>query len=85
MAKITRQSKVTFGKHKGRKLSLLDSGYLRWMVDKLGDSDMHAWAAAAREELDVRKKEKRQEETFADLEKEADRILRDAGVNPKKP
>jgi len=82
MAKITPNSKVTFGKYRGRKLRDCDTGYLEWMVRKLGDGDLHAWAVAARQELDVRKKEKRQQARSEDLEKQADQILRDAGYKP---
>ena len=41
MARITRQSKLTFGKHRGQKLCNVDKGYLEWMIRKLADSDMH--------------------------------------------
>ena len=80
--KITRQSKITFGKHKGRKISTCDTGYLRWIVAKLTDSDLYAWAAAAEAELAVRAKEGRLDEQHKTLEQQADDLLRKAGFKP---
>ncbi len=80
--KITRQSKLTFGKHKGRKLSTCDTGYLRWMVDKLTDSDLYLWANAAQTELDVRQKEGALDQAHLSLEQQADELLRKAGFKP---
>ena len=83
MAKrITRQSKLTFGKHKGTKVSMCDTGYLKWMVAKLTDSDLYAWAATAEAELAVRAEEGRLDEVHKSLEQQADDLLRKAGFKP---
>jgi len=80
--KITRQSKLTFGKHKGRKISTCDTGYLRWMVDKLSDSDLILWAQAAQAELEIREKEGELDKQHLSLEQQADELLRKAGFKP---
>ena len=80
--RITRQSKLTFGKHKGTKVSLCDTGYLQWVVAKLTDSDLYPWAAAAEAELAVRAKEGRLDEEHKSLEQQADDLLRKAGFKP---
>ena len=49
---------------------------------KLSDSDMYAWSEAAKQELEVRKTEGVQQAQYEDLEKQADKILRDAGFKP---
>ena len=82
MARITRQSKLTFGKHKGTKISLCRTGYLEWMVAKLADSDLHLWAQAAGDELEVRKAEGTLETDSMSLEEQADELLRKAGFKP---
>jgi len=82
MAKITRSSTLTFGKHKGRKLSACDSGYLEWLVANLSDSDFCLWAQAAQAELDARREEGRSQQQQLSLEEQADRLLRDAGFEP---
>ena len=82
MARTTRQSKLTFGKHKGTKISMCPTDYLSWMAARLMDSDLHRWAQAARDELDVRKKEGALEADHKSLEQQADDILRKAGFKP---
>ena len=82
MAKTTRQSKLTFGKHKGSNISLCPTDYLEWMAAKLMDSDLHLWAQAARDELEVRKKQGTLEADHKSLEQQADEILRKAGFKP---
>ena len=80
MAKITASSKLTFGRHKGKKLSACDTKYLEWMVANLLDSDFHEWALAARAEL----KDRALDPTAptGSLEEQADKLLRDAGFDP---
>ena len=80
MAKITRNSKLTFGRCKGKKLSLCETSYLEWMVAKLMDSDLCEWAQAARAELAARTQEDRPDQRS--LKEQADQILRDAGFKP---
>lgn len=82
MARITRQSELTFGKHKGTKISLCRTDYLKWMADKLADSDLHRWAKAARDELDARHKQGTLDAEHESLEQQADKILRKAGFKP---
>lgn len=80
MPRITRNSKLAFGRHKGRKLSLCDTDYLEWMAAKLMDSDLCEWAQAAQAELEVRIQEDRPDQRS--LKEQADQILRDAGFKP---
>ena len=80
MAKITRNSKLTFGRWKGKKLSLCETSYLEWMAAKLTDSDLCEWAQAAQAELKVRNEENRPDQLS--LEEQANQILRDAGFKP---
>ena len=82
MAKITRQSKLMFGKHKGTKISMCPTGYIEWMAAKLADSDLYLWAQAAQGELDARKAEGALEADHLTLEQQADEILRKAGFDP---
>ena len=79
MTRITPNSKLTFGKHRGKKLLHCDSGYLEWMVANLADGDFHQWVLAARAELDARSKDGLH---HGDLEAQADEILRQAGFKP---
>ena len=82
MAKITRESKLTFGKHKGTKISMCPTGYIEWMAAKFIDSDLYLWAQAAQVELDARKAEGALEADHLTLEQQADEILRKAGFDP---
>jgi len=82
MARITRNATLTFGKHKGTKISMCPTSYLRWMGETLMDSDLHRWAQAARDELDVRQREGALETEHKSLEQQADDLLRKAGFKP---
>lgn len=66
--------KITFGKYKGIPLRDIPQDYLCWMVKNLKNTDMHQWALDAQSEIDSRKAE-----DLSDLDKEADRLLREAG------
>lgn len=66
--------KITFGKYKGIPLRDIPQDYLCWMAKNLKNTDMHQWALDAQSEIDSRKAEDR-----SDLDKEADRLLREAG------
>ena len=77
---VTKNTKLTFGKHRGRKLKDCPLGYLKWISEHLVDSDFHAWATIAKE---VYQKRKEENEVIDDLEKAADDFLRDHGINPK--
>jgi len=78
----TPDSRLPFGKHRGMTLRQCPVDYLEWMSRKLADSDLHAWAAAARQALEERSANERK---LGNLEAEADAILKRAGVNPRKP
>ncbi len=80
--KITRQSKLTFGKHKGRKISTCETSYLKWMADKLSDSDLCLWAQVAQAELEAREKEGALAGAHLSLEEQANELLRKAGFKP---
>ena len=66
--------KLTFGKYKGIPLRDVPQDYLNWMIKNLRNTDMHQWALDAQTEIDSRTTEDQ-----SDLEKEADRLLREAG------
>ncbi len=85
MKKITRSTKVPFGApgSKGRQICEISEDFLNWMVRKLMDSDRHAWAIAARKELQDRKEGKLQQKAEADLENDADAFLRKHNIDPK--
>lgn len=82
MSKITRNTRLTFGKHKGQKLRNCPQGYVEWMAENLMDSDLTLWAQAAKAELVDRKKESYDEKHRGDLKAQADDILRKAGFKP---
>jgi hypothetical protein len=82
MSKITRNSKLTFGKHKGQKLRNCPQDYVEWMAENLMDSDLTLWAQAAKQELVERKKESYDVRHRENLQAQADEILRKAGYKP---
>jgi hypothetical protein len=82
MKHITASSKLTFGKHKGKKLSDCPTDYLQWVVETLMDSDFTLWAQAAQKELKKRKQDGYEQAHRDSLEDQADEILRKAGFKP---
>lgn len=76
MAK-TKNSRLTFGKHRGKKLGDLPDAYLKWLHANCWDTDFHEWALAAGEILAERKKDPLN--NTGDLEAQADQLLKDAG------
>ncbi|MCE5326170.1 MAG: hypothetical protein LLG01_07110 [Planctomycetaceae bacterium] len=83
MSEITKDSKLTFGKHRGRRLGQCQSDYLEWMAAKLLDTDFHAWALAAKKIIESRKAAGAAEVKLASLEEQADALLRRAGFDSK--
>ena len=83
---VTARSRLTFGKHRGKRLGDVPVGYLRWMATKLREGDFHEWAALADQVLRARMAsgEVQTEEREADLEEQADQFLRQHGVNPRR-
>lgn len=76
---MNRDTRLPFGKHKGKSLRQCDKGYLEWMATKMSD-DFQEWKELAKDELKLRK----EEDTIAgDLEKQADAFLRSKGFDPK--
>lgn len=73
---ITPNTRLPFGKYRGKKLNQCDKKYLEWMVKSFDNQD---WVAAAKEELDTRNSES---QTESKLEQDADAFLRANGVNP---
>lgn len=78
MAKVTLETKVPFGKppQKGAKMKNLTDTYLKWMVDKLTDTDLHEFATVAKQIL-----ESRNGDPVLDLDKQADQWLKDRGYD----
>ncbi len=83
MSEITKDSKLTFGKHRGHRLGQCQSDYLEWMAVKLLDTDFHAWALAAKKILEARKASGAAEAKVISLEDQADALLRRAGFDSK--
>jgi len=81
MKKITENTRMPFGKHKGSKLRDTPNSYLEWCIINLINSDFHEWAVAAKDEL---KRRKEDNSSIDDLEKQADKILREAGFDPNR-
>lgn len=75
----TPDSKLTFGKHKGKPLKALPLSYLQWMADNLRDSDLHDWARAAESFL---ASTGQREQRKLSLDEQADQVLRDHGIDP---
>ena len=77
--KITQNSRITFGVHRGTKISELPDKYLEWLSNNLINTGFHDWAIAAKLELKTRINENK---TKDDLEKQADDFLRSHGIDP---
>ena len=76
----SRDSYLTFGIHKHRKLKDLPTHYLKWMSKNLIDTEFHEWALAAKEELETTRK---YDSKWDDLEEQANQFLREHGVDPR--
>lgn len=79
MRRITENTKLPFGKHRGIKLRDVPDSYLNWCEEKLKDDDFHEWAVAAKEEIHRRENE---DSSVESLEEQANKLLRDAGYDP---
>ncbi len=77
---INENSRLTFGKHKGKKLKDCPNAYLTWMGKELRDTDFHAYAVVAKKLAEDKNRELKDEK---DLDKAADEFLRQHGINPK--
>ena len=76
---VTKNTRLPFGKHKGKKLKDCPASYLKWVSEHLTDSDFHSWSIAAKEIFEIHKKE---DKFTGDLEEAADDFLRKHGINP---
>ena len=65
---------LNFGKHNGKSIEKLPSGYLRWLAQQ-SNTDLEYWANLAKVELEQRGEEE-------DLEAMADDFLRQFGIDP---
>lgn len=77
---ITENSRLTFGKHKGKKISTCPVGYLKWMADNLVDTDFHEYAIVARR---IAKKREKEDIRTMNLEKAGDEFLKQHGIDPR--
>lgn len=68
---LSSESKILFGKYRGRKLKECPDSYLKWMTQTMTKESFAEWGVAAQEELDLRKAL-----GGGDLEAQADAILR---------
>lgn len=83
-ANITPNSRIPFGRRgrgsqRGRKLGDCTDSHLKWITSNLTDTDLHAWAVAARAVLDARAVEGKIIAKEKSLEAQADSLLRCAG------
>ena len=77
---ITASSPVPFGQfEKGKPLGRCSTKYLEWMVSHLFDSDLHAWALAARGVLAKRKLGAQDCQAEDNLDQQADEFLKRHG------
>lgn len=76
---VNGNTRITFGLHRGHKVSDCPDDYLKWMSNALWDTDLHVYALAAREVLAERQ---RCDAPVKNLEDEADAFLRKHGVDP---
>ncbi len=76
---VTPETKVPFGRfpHKGAKMKNLSDTYLKWMVNKLPNTDLHEFATVAKKILESRKSD----ESILNLKEQADQWLKDAGFD----
>lgn len=75
----TPNTKLPFGKYKGRRLKECPLDYLHWMSNNLGGTDLHEWAVAA----SVMAKQIHKDDC-GDLEEKADDFLRKHGIDPRR-
>ena len=82
--RITRDTKVPFGRpgNRGRPIGQQPVDFLRWISEKLWDTDKHDWAVAARKELERRKQEGEELRTEQELCRAADEFLRQHDIDP---
>lgn len=74
---ITENSKLTFGKHKGKILKYCPLDYLEWLHKNLSGGDFHEWAKVAGQVHDTLKKEGAVNNSLDEM---ADAFLRKHGV-----
>ena len=81
MAKITENSRVPFGRKpdKGKRLGEVSDKFLAWIAESLWDTDMHAWAYAAKTIIDKRATAGKRIEQELSLDAQADAFLRNRG------
>ena len=81
MAKITENSRVPFGRKpdKGKRLGEVSDKFLAWIVKNLWDTDMHAWAFAAKKIIGGRAAAGKQVKQEMSLDAQADAFLRNRG------
>jgi hypothetical protein len=77
----TENTRLPFGKHKGKRLRDCPPSYLTWMGENLIDSDFHEFALLAR---DIAEKHQSEQQEAAALEEAGDEFLRKHGIDPKK-
>ena len=77
---ISPDSKLSFGKYKGKKLKDCPITYLRWLGENLIDSNFHEYAYVAKDLADEYSKD---DKHVGDLEEAADDFLRSKGIDPK--
>ena len=83
----TTSARLTFGKHRGKKVSELPDGYLEFMVKNMWNGDLHDWAFLAKQVLQQREEsgDNAKDAESEDLEVAADRILKKAGFSKLVP
>ena len=81
MAAIGPNSRVPFGKKpdKGKRLCEVNDKFLGWIAESLWDTDMHAWAYAAKKLIKSRAAAGKQVKQELSLDAQADAFLRNRG------
>lgn len=78
---ITENTKLTFGKHKGKPLKNCPLDYLEWLHTNLKDGDFCEWAIVAGQVYEMLKEEGAE---AGSLEQQANEFLRKHGVDYKR-
>lgn len=76
MTTMTINSRLPFGKYKGKKLAEVPPDYILWMSKTLINTDLHEWGLVAKEIIE---KDGADKAKTTSLEEQADEILRKAG------
>lgn len=75
MAKISQDTRLPFGKHKGLRVRECPPAYIRWMAFNLRDTDFHEYAVVAYDLINSGE--------YDNADCDADEFLRSRGIDPR--